>query len=369
MTDVKHTIVLDNGTSSIKAGFSGENQPRVTLPMLVGKPKPGSNIVGIQSKDYFVGNEALTKQNLLDIIDPVENGIITNWEYIEQLWKYVFYDELHVIPEDYCVLVTEKPFNRPENREKTLQVLFETFHVTSLYTCQQAVLGLFGIGKTTGITLDCGEGNYHIVPVYEGYSISHAILKSELSGAMLTNYMQQLLGEKAADLPLTSIRQIKEKLCYVPLDYQAESQAAEQFASTKLATGEIFECGSERYRCPEILFDPTLNELEFDGIHQSIFDSIMKCDIDIRKDMYKNILLCGGSAMFRGLSERIEKEIIALAPPSMKIRVFAPPERRNCVWLGGSALGDRDFFKQSMVVTRKEYEDQGAQIVHLKCHN
>ena len=369
MTDTKPTIVLDNGTSSIKAGFSGENQPRLTIPMLVGKPKPGANLVGIQSKEYFVGNEAIAKQNLLDIINPVQNGIITNWQYIEQLWHSVFYDELHIIPEDYCVLLSEKPLNTPENREKTIQVLFETFNVSSFYTCQQAVLGLFDVGKTTGIVLDAGEGLHHIVPVYEGYTIPHAIIKSDLSGALLTNYMQQLLGPKAANLPLNCIRHIKEKLCYVPLDYQAEVQANEQFASTRLPNGNMFECGGERFKCPEILFDPTLNDLDFEAIHQSIFNSIMKCDIDIRKDLYQNILLCGGSSMFKGFSERIEKEIIALAPPSMRIRVFAPPERRNSVWLGGSILGERDFFKQTMAVTRKEYDGQGPQIVHLKCHN
>ncbi|OHS98598.1 actin [Tritrichomonas foetus] len=369
MSEIKHTIILDNGTSTIKAGFSGENQPRVTVPMMVGKPKPGSNMVGIQSKEYFVGHEAVTKQNLLDIVHPVENGIITNWQYIEQLWQSIFYDDLHIIPEDYSVLLSEKPMNTPENREKTIQVLFETFNVRSFFTCQQAVLGLFSVGKTTGIVLDAGEGLQHVVPVYEGYSIPHAIIKSELSGALLTEYMGKLLGRRVSDLPPACIRHIKEKLCYVPLDFQAEAQAAEQIASTRLPTGEFFECGSERFKCPELLFDPSLGDFEFEGIHQSIFNSIMKCDIDIRKDLYKNVLLCGGSSMFRGFSERVEKEIIALAPPSMKIRVFAPPERRNCVWLGGSVLGDRDFFSTTMAVSRKEYEESGAQIVHLKCHN
>ena len=367
--DDKPTIVLDNGTSSLKAGFSGENQPRLVVPMLVGKAKAGSNMVGIQSKDYFVGQEAVEKQNLLDVVAPVDNGQIKNWPYIEQLWMSTFYDGLHIIPEEYGVLLSEKPMNPRENREKTIQVLFETFNVQHFYSCQQAVLGLFSIGKTTGIVLDAGEGFHHIVPVYEGYTTQHAIIKSQLSGKMLTDYMRQLCGEKADNIDDVNMRLIKERLCYVPLDYQAEIQAAEQFAATSLTTGELFQCGAERFKCPEILFDPMLAEHEFEGIHQSIFDSIMKCDIDIRKDLYKNILLCGGSAMFKGFSERIEKEIIALAPPSMRIRVFGPPERRNSVWIGGSVLGNRDFYRRQMVVTRAEYKEEGPQIVHLKCHH
>jgi actin-related protein len=208
-----------------------------------------------------------------------------------------------------------------------------------------------------------------VVPVYEGYSIPHAVVKSELSGARLTDFMRSLVIDRAADLPLNCIRTIKERLCYVPLDFQAELQTAETRAATKMPNGRIFEAGSERFRCPEMLFDPTLGGMTCEGIHQSLFNSIMKCDIDIRKDLYKNIILCGGSSMFQGFSERIEKEVIALAPPSMKVRVFAPPERRNSVWLGGSVLGARDFFRETMAVSRKEYLEQGVAIVHRKCHS
>ena len=366
------TVVFDNGTLSMKVGYAGEYQPRLTIPMVVGKPKPGSMMGGIQNKEYFVGNEALAKQNLLDLLNPVDDGVITNWEYIEQLWTHVFYNEFHIEPENVCVLFGEKPLIGNHERERLIQIMFETFHTAGFYSCNQSVLALFSSGRTTGVVLDAGEGVHTIVPVYEGYTIPHAVIKSELSGKALTDYMRKLVVEAhddAKELPDTCIRHLKEKLCYVPLDYQAELQAAEQTAETTMPNGHPFTCGGERFKCPELMFDPSLNEMQGEGVHQSIFGSIMRCDIDIRKDLYKNIVLAGGSSMFQGFSERIEKEVIALAPPSMKVMVFAPPERRNSVWIGGSVLGAREFFRQRMAVSKKMYEEEGMQIVHRKCHS
>ena len=366
------TVVFDNGTLSIKVGYAGEYQPRLTIPMVVGKPKPGSMMGGIQNKEYFVGTEALAKQNLLDMLNPVENGLITNWEYIEQLWTHVFFNELHIEPENFCMLFGEKSLVAPQDRERLMQIMFETFHSAAFYSCNQAVLALFSSGRTTGVVLDAGEGHHSIVPIYEGYTIPHAVINSELSGTALTEYMRKLVIEEhpdAAELPDTCVRHLKEKLCYVPLDFQAELQAAVTTADTRMPNGHQFTCGSERFRCPELMFDPSLNEIGGEGVHQSVFGSIMRCDIDIRKDLYKNIVLSGGSSMFQGFSERIEKEVIALAPPSMKVMVFAPPERRNSVWIGGSVLGAREFFRQRMAVSKKMYDEEGAAIVHRKCHS
>jgi actin-related protein len=366
------TIVLDNGTLTLKVGYAGENQPRFTIPMVVGTPKAGSLMVGIQTKEYFVGFEALAKQNLLDLVNPIEDGVIMNWQYIEQLWYEVFVNNFHIDIEEFCVLQGEKPLLPLSSRETMIQLVFETFKAGGFFVCQQSVLALFSSGRTTGIVLDAGEGIHHIVPVYEGYTIPHAVIKSELSGAILTDFMRQLMIERtpsAADLPINCVRTVKEKLCYVPLDFQAEIQSAETMESTKMPNGKLFEAGNERFQCPEVLFDPSLNQKTCEGIHQSLFNSIMRCDIDIRKDLYKNVVLCGGSAMFQGFSERIEKEVIALAPPSMKVRVFGPPERRNSVWIGGSVLGARDFFRNTMAVSRAEFQEVGASIVHRKCHS
>jgi len=154
------------------------------------------------------------------------------------------------------------------------------------------------------------------------------------------------------------------------MDYEKEMELEKSSGALEknyeLPDGQVITIGSERFRCPEILFQPAHIGMEAPGIHETTYSSIMKCDVDIRKDLYGNIVLSGGSTMFPGIADRMNKEITALAPNSMKIKVVAPPERKYSVWIGGSILASLSTFQQ-MWVTRAEYDECGPSIVHRKC--
>jgi len=372
--DQNAAVIIDNGSGMCKAGIAGDDAPRATFPSIVGRPKMPGIMVGMDQKDTYVGEEAQAKRGVLTLKYPIEHGIITNWDDMEKIWHHCFFNELRVTPEEHSAHLTEAPMNPKANREKMTQIMFETFAVPTFYVSIQAVLSLYASGRTTGIVLDSGDGVTHTVPIYEGYNLPHAITRIDLAGRDMTDYMVKLLSEVGQSFASSAereiVRDIKEKLCYVALDFEAEMKSYTNSSSNEksyeLPDGNTVNVGNQRFRCPEGLFDPMKLGKEFQGVHQLTFNSIMKCDVDVRKDLYNNIVLSGGTTMFPGIAERLNKEVVALAPSSMKIKVIAPPERKYSVWIGGSILSSLSTF-QTMWITKAEYEESGPVIVHRKC--
>ncbi|KAE8669849.1 Actin-1 [Hibiscus syriacus] len=312
-----HPLVCDNGTGMVKAGFAGDDAPRAVFPSIVGRPRHMGVMVGMGQKDAYVGDEAQSKRGILTLKYPIEHA---------------------------------------------------------MYVAIQVVLSLYASGRTTGIVMDSGDGVSHTVPIYEGYALPHAILRLDLAGRDLTDYLMKILTERGYSFTTTAereiVRDVKEKLSYIALDYEQELETSKTSSSVEksyeLPDGQVITIGAERFRCPEVLFQPSLIGMEAAGIHETTYNSIMKCDVDIRKDLYGNIVLSGATTMFPGIADRMSKEITALAPSSMKIKVVAQPERKYSVWIGGSILASLSTFQQ-MWIAKAEYHESGPAIVHRKC--
>ena len=377
----KSCIIIDNGTSCCKIGFSGSFGPSVVIPTCVGYPKYTGGMLVKQDydeydkyekkqKQYYIGSDIESKRISYKLNFPIDHGIVNSWNDIEKIWDYSFTEELGVEPKEHNIIVTEPPINPKENRERIAQIFFETFNVPGLYIANQAVLSLYSQGKNTGVVIESGEGRTYIVPIFDGFSLQHAIIIQDVCGEDLTDFMVgnlYLSDEYSTAAKKTICKNIKEKSCYVALNYEEEINKVEYF-EYELPNGIYAHVKEARVRCPEILFKPSIINKEGNSIAQACFDSIQKCDIDIREELYNNIILSGGNTMFKGLSERLTKEIKILSPESIKdkIKVFALNERKFGAFIGGAFLPLSSQF-ESMLITKTEYEEFGATIVHRKC--
>lgn len=227
MDEEAKPLVIDNGSGVVKAGIGGEEHPSCVFPSIIAYPKVKGVIVGGSTeKDCFVGDEAQQKRGVCIVKYPIAHGIIKEWDDMKKIWQHTFYNELREQPPDHPVMLTEAPLNPKNNREQMTRIMFEDFDVPAMYIQIQAVLSLYSAGRTTGIVVDSGDGVTHTVPIFEGYQIPHAIDKILLAGRDLTEYMARILKDDSyffeTSAEKETVRDMKEKLCYVAEDYEAE---------------------------------------------------------------------------------------------------------------------------------------------------
>ncbi|CAO2584037.1 ACT2 [Lemmus lemmus] len=326
-------------------------------------------LVGVEEKDWFIGAEAQNNLVKLNLHYPITRGAITNWDNVEKIWHHSFYQVLHIAPEQHPVMITEPPLNSTAVKCRMTQILFETFNVPALYMANQGVLSMYAAGRTSGTTIESGEGMTYFVPVINGYPLQLSTTKLDIAGQDLTMYLLKLLSDSGNLLVSTAdreyVRDLKEKHCYVALDYDMEeskTSVPSQQKKFQLPDGREVNLDQESLMCSEALFNTSLIGRSNPGIHMQAQQSITSCDRSHWKTLFGHIILSGGTGAFTGLRLRLQREISKLVSPDFCVKVTTSPYAKYSAWVGASILCSLPMFKD-MWVTSHEYREIGSSVM------
>ncbi|KAH3678461.1 hypothetical protein WICMUC_001478 [Wickerhamomyces mucosus] len=403
-------------TPAVVMGFAGNDSPSFVFPTAIAtrssaatkaapnKPVFGSTSTSSQSNflaskrgtedlDFFIGDEAIEASNgqAYSLSYPIKHGQIENWDHMERFWENSIFKYLRTEPEDHYFLLTEPPLNAPENRENTAEIMFESFNCAGLYIAVQAVLALAASWSSskvvdrslTGTVIDSGDGVTHVIPVAEGYVIGSAIKNIPIAGRDITLFIQSLLRDRGEqDTSLRTAEKIKQEFCYVVPDIVKEfnkfDRQPEKFAQyiveTTRGPKKTVDVGYERFLAPEIFFNPEIASSDFLTPLPTVVDQVIQATpIDVRKGLYRNIVLSGGSTMFKDFGRRLQRDIKTIVndriaaseqlsggtkSSGVQVEVISHRRQRNAVWFGGSLLAQTSEFN-SYCHTKQDYEEYG----------
>jgi actin-related protein 3 len=398
-------VVIDNGTGFTKMGYAGNTQPQFIIPTAISVNMNASDKC-IADLDFYIGDEAIGRSyGDYQLSFPIRHGLIQSWDNMEKFWEQCLFKYLKCEPEDHYIMLTEPPLNTPENREYTAEIMFETFNCSGLYIAVQAVLALAASwssqrsqrlklsGTMTGTVVDSGDGVTHIIPVVDGYILASSIKHIPLAGRDITNFILHHLKERESNIPpedaLMIAQKIKEQHSYVASDIAKEfnkydknpQKYLEKYTGIRKQTNTEYSIDVfyERFLGPELFFNPDIFSSDFTTPLPTLVDRVIQsCPIDTRRKLYSNIVLSGGSTMFKHFGRRLERDVDNLVatrlqksferaggkgepPKKIDVNVISHPMQRYAVWFGGSMLAGLEGF-HSQCKTKKEYDEKGPGI-------
>ncbi|KAL5229605.1 hypothetical protein ABZP36_028381 [Zizania latifolia] len=434
--DEVSAIVVDVGSYSCKAGYAGDDTPKAVFSSVVGSieqtgetdeakadtapdSKNGAKPMDVDKaktkRKLYVGQELEFRRDHMEVISPMKDGTVTDWDIVDNIWNHAFRQRLLINPEEHPMLIAEPSTNTGQQREKAAELMFEKYKVPALFLAKNAVLTSFASGRATSLVVDSGGGSTVVAAVHDGYVLQKSVATSPISGEFLTDCMMKSLESKGVvirprysfkkkevspgeykvmdlDFPNTTesyrlycmraiASDIKESVCRVPdTAFDEVAYANVPTTSYELPDGQTIEVGADRFKIPDILFNPSLSQtipgvdgfadsMSARGLPRMVIDSVNRCDVDIRKELLGSILLSGGSSSILQLKERLEKEVLEESPGNARVKVLASGnsvERRFSVWIGGSILASLGSFQQ-MWFSKAEYEEHGVSYIQRKC--
>ncbi len=401
--DEVSSLVFDLGTFNHRIGYSGEDSPKISYQPVVGE----------DSDKYYFHEYGLRYINPKSKVKSFMNkdGTIDNFDLFEKNLNYILEENLYINLSDHPLLFSEPSLHNKSNRIKLTEFMFEKYKIPAIYICKSAVLSGFSCGRSTCLVFDSGHNTTYAVPVNEGYALQKSLIKNNIAGDWVTNLVEKNLekrnininpffkfkvkkdGEKYKTEFLKDdaifdktyenfwkkeiIRDLKESCLTTNDEALKYDEAKDEFIPNSVNQELIYDLPDkntinmthDKNLILERVFNPVKEYPEFMGYHQMVNDAISKSDLEIKKELYSNIFLCGGNTLFSGFPERFQKQIINTNKQTFKIKIITHPsntERKFSAWIGGSILSSLGTFHQ-LWLSLAEFEEHGASIIERKC--
>ena len=379
----KSPLIIDLGSSEVKAGFSGQERPKILFKTCMGETKFNKMIKNFdannqQIKEKYIGEECDKYMPILKLKFPIEHGCFTSEEDILPLFNHV-YSRLKMNSEEikeHPVLITEPLLNKFKSREKISSVLFDILNVPALIFAAQPILSIYSTSSTSGAILESGSGVTQSCILYEGFSLPCSHERYNYGGDDVSKNFMQLLHKQGYYFDTSAeyqiVNDIKEHFCFTTFskNFEHEKKCLEGSKEEEndhyfLPDGNIISIGVEKLLPAEILFRPDLIGCEFPSFQQMLYNSIDKADVEIRNKLYENVILCGGNTAIKNLNKRIWEELKKLSPYLQNIKIRSPNKPQLSAWLGGNIISSLEMINK-MWVTQKEWDEIGDKIIHTK---
>ncbi|CAG0920060.1 unnamed protein product [Notodromas monacha] len=423
-------IVFDVGSYSLRSGYAGEDSPKAEIPSYIATyldegDKENGGVETMETEDSSNISKSSRRKYLVDscgihvpkpdaeIVTYMKDGLIDNWDLFEKILDHAYAQYLQTESRYHPVLFSEAPWNNDRSkREKLIELAFEKYDAPAFYLVKSAVLSAFANGRSTGLVLDSGATTTSAVPVHDGYVLQNSIVRIPLAGDFITSQCKKMLEEQQVEiipsymigskeavkdndtpkwskkprLPVVGQSYHEYMVKEVLQDFQSavvqvsdglydpDVVATMPMVHYEFPNGYNKDFGGERFRIAEPLFDTSaLTGLEAAmgsmGVAQTVSMSANMCDVDLKPTLYNNVIVTGGNTLLQGFVERLNRDLSAKTPPSMRLKVVAasgPSERRFSSWIGGSILASLGNFQQ-MWISKQEYDEGGKSQVEKKC--
>ncbi|XP_020265998.1 actin-related protein 8 isoform X2 [Asparagus officinalis] len=252
--------------------------------------------------------------------------------------------------------------SRRQLKDAIYTVLFD-MNAPAVCAINQAVLALYAARRTSGIVVNIGFHVTSIVPIMQGRVMHDVGVEVVGLGALkLTGYLKELMQQRNINFEsLYTVRAVKEKLCYVAADYNAELRKDTR-ASCEIAGEGLFNLSEERFQAAELLFQPQIGGVLAMGLHRALALCMDHCtEAELGDDgWFKTVVLAGGTACLPGLPGRLEKEVQKILPSSVSegIKVIPPPHGADSAWFGAKIVSNVSTFSEAWCITKKQFRQK-----------